>query len=162
MEVVTMKKLFVLAVALLISSAAWAASTNFTATASFAGNATFSFQLKNVSNNQDASNLTWLEADAFNMDGTDSWVKAQQYAVVAATITKANASVIMYTDNKTLYGNSLEPNYNEWIGEGDDATGKPGTEAYGGLVRNVNGDLPTDFKGAYRGYIPVLYSMNTQ
>jgi len=154
-----MKKLLVLAVALLISSAAWAATTtNFTATATFAGDATFSFQLKNISNDQNASNLTWAEADAFIMGGTTTWVKAQQYAVVAATITKANASVLMYTDNKTKYGDNLDPNFNEWV----NGQGKPGTEAYGGLVRNVNGQLPSDFVGAYRGYIPVLFSMNTQ
>ena len=44
-----MKKLLVLAVALLISSAAWAVDKTFTATATFAGQATFSFTLKNVS-----------------------------------------------------------------------------------------------------------------
>ena len=153
-----MKKLFVLAVALLISSAAWAASTNFTATASFAGNATFSFQLKNIQGDGNAQSLTWAEADAFNMTGTDSWVRAQQYAVVAATITKANAKVLMYTDNKTLYGENLPPNYNEWNGNVPVST----STAFGGLVRNVNGQLPSDFAGTHRGYIPLLFSVNTQ
>lgn len=148
MEVVTMKKLFVLAVALLISSAAWAATTNFTATASFAGNATFSFQLKNIKGDGNAQSLTWAEADAFVMGGTTTWVAAQQYAVVAATITKANAYVTMYTNNKTGDNADLAPNYTSWNG----STGVAGTETYGGLVR-VGGD-----GGAYRGYIPVLFS----
>ena len=151
-----MKKLFVLAVAMLLGGSAFAASTNFTARATFAGNATFSFQLKNIQGDGNADTLTWAEADAFNMDGTDNWVRALQYAEVVANITKANASVKMYTDNKGTWS-TIEPNYNEWVGD----EGKPGTEAYGGLVRNVNGNLPSDFTGAHRGYIPILYSMNT-
>ncbi len=143
-----MKKLFVLAVALLISSAAFAATTsNFTATATFEGQATFSFQLKAVSNDAGASALTW-GADAFIMGGTTTWVRADQYAVVAATITKANASVKMYTKNKTA-NPQLQPNYTSWDGE----TGVAGTETYGALVRQGSTG------GPYRGYIPVFYSL---
>lgn len=160
-----MKKFMSLAVALVaavvVSSSAFAASTQFTARATFAGAASFSFTLKNISGDATATDLTWAEADAFNMTGTDSWVRALQYAEVVANITKANASVKMYTDNKGTWSN-IEPNYNDWEGEGDNAHGVVGTEAYGGLVRNDNGNLPADFVGAHRGYIPLLYSMNTE
>lgn len=155
-----MKKFMSLVVALIatavVSSSVFAASTQFTARASFAGAASFSFTLKNIQGDGAASELTWAEADAFNMENTDSWVRALQYAEVVANITKANASVIMFTDNKTTWP-TITPNYNEWNGD----QGKPGTEAYGGLVRNNNGTLPSDFTGAYRGYIALLYSMNT-
>lgn len=152
-----MKKVLSLVVAaLFVSSSVFAASTQFTARATFAGNASFSFQLKNIQGDGNADTLTWAEEDAFNMDGTNKWVRALQYAEVVANITKANASVIMFTDNKTTWP-TITPNYNEW----NNGQGVEGTEAYGGLVRNVNGNLPSDFTGAHRGYIPLLYSMNT-
>lgn len=154
MGVVTMKRFLVLAVALLIGSSVFAASTNFTASATFAGSADFTFQLKNVSGDSNATELKWTSADAFVMGSTIAWVRADQYAVVAATITKANASVKMYTKNKTAFP-SLKPNYNKWSG----STGVAGTETYGALVRLVNGQVPSDFVGAYRGYIPVFYSL---
>jgi len=160
-----MKKFMSLAVALVaavvVSSSAFAASTQFTARATFAGVADFSFTLKNLSNDQTATDLIWTEADAFNTTDADSWVKAQQYAEVVANITKANAKVLMFTENKVTWP-ALEPNYTKWNGSGDDAVGVEGTEAYGGLVRNENGNLPSDFKGAYRGYIPVAFSYNSQ
>ena len=140
-----MKKFMSLAVALIatavVSSSVFAASTQFTARATFAGTADFNFQLKAISGDANATELSWAEADAFNMTRSDSWVRALQYAEVTATITKANASVKMYTDNKGTWSN-IEPNYNEWTGEGDSAQGVAGTEAYGGLVRNNNGTLP--------------------
>ena len=143
-----MKKFLVLAVALLIGSSAFAASSQFTASATFAGSANFTFQLKNVSGDANATELKWTSTDAFVMGSTIAWVRADQYAVVAATITKANASVKMYTKNKTA-NPQLQPNYNEWVGD----QGKAGTETYGALVR-VGGT-----GGPYRGYIPVFYSL---
>lgn len=147
-----MKKFMSLAVALvatvMLGSTVFAATTNFTATASFAGAANFSFQLKNVNGDANATNLTWTSADAFVMGSTIAWVRADQYAVVAATITKANASVKMYTKNKEA-NPDLQPNFNEWNG----TTGVAGTETYGALVR------ATSTGGAYRSYIPVFYSL---
>ena len=145
-----MKKFFSLVVAaLFISSSAFAAkfTKNITASATFAGEATITFDLYNVSDDSTATALNWTSAEAFNMGSTTKWVAADQYAKVVANITKANASVRMYTDNKT--GNSsLQPNYTEWNGN----QGVVGTESYGGLVRaGGNG-------GAYRGYVPVLFS----
>ena len=147
-----MKKFMSLAVALvatvMLGSSVFAASTNFTATATFAGAADFNFQLKNVSGDANAQNLSWTSADAFVMGSTIAWVRADQYAVVAATITKANASVKMYTKNKET-NPDLQPNYNKWNG----STGVAGTETYGALVRQGGTG------GAYRGYIPVFYSL---
>lgn len=148
MGVVKMKKFLVLAVALLIGSTAFAATSQFTATATFAGSADFTFQLKNVNGDANATELKWTSADAFVMGGTTTWVMADQYAVVAATITKANASVKMYTKNKAN-NNALQPNYNSWSGD----TGVTGTETYGALVRAGGTG------GPYRGYIPVFYSL---
>ena len=147
-----MKKFFgvlaVLAVTAMISSSVFAASTTFTASATFNGAANFTFTLRNVDGNAVATNLEWTSADAFVMGSTVSWVRADQYAVVAATITKANASVKMYTKNKDANPN-LQPNSTEWNG----GTGKPGTETYGALVRAGGTG------GAFRGYIPVFYSL---
>ncbi|MBO7431737.1 MAG: hypothetical protein J6U02_02415 [Elusimicrobia bacterium] len=155
-----MKKFMSLAVALVaavvVSSSAFAASTQFTARASFAGEADFSFTLKNIQGDQTATDLTWAEADAFNMTETVSWVRALQYAEVVATITKANAKVLMFTENTVAFNGLIDkPNYNDGIVDNDH-------KAYGGLVRNNNGTLPSDFDGQYRGYIPVLFSVNTQ
>ena len=143
-----MKKFLVLAVALLIGSSAFAASTNFTATATFAGSADFTFTLRNVNGDAVAQNLEWTSADAFVMGSTIAWVRADQYAVVTATITKANASVKMYTKNKVA-NPQLQPNFDKWNGD----TGVAGTETYGALVRQGGTG------GPYRGYIPVFYSL---
>ncbi len=147
-----MKKFFgvlaVLAVTAMISSSVFAASTTFTASATFNGAANFTFTLRNVDGNAVATNLEWTSADAFVMGSTVSWVRADQYAVVAATITKANASVKMYTKNK-VSNPQLQPNYDKWSGD----TGVAGTETYGALVRQGGTG------GPYRGYIPVFYSL---
>jgi len=143
-----MKKFLVLVAVLLISGSAFAASTTFTATATFAGAANFNFQLKNVNGDANAQNLTWTSEDAFVMGSTVAWVRADQYAVVAATITKANASVKMYTKNKEA-NPQLQPNYDSWNGD----NGVAGTETYGALVRQGGTG------GPYRGYIPVFYSL---
>lgn len=143
-----MKKFLVLAVALLIGSSAFAATSQFTATATFAGSADFTFELRNVNGDAVAQNLEWTSADAFVMGSTIAWVRADQYAVVAATITKANASVKMYTKNKVA-NPQLQPNFDKWNGN----TGVAGTETYGALVRAGGTG------GPYRGYIPVFYSL---
>lgn len=156
MEVVTMKKFLVLAVALLVSSAAWAANktTPYVARAIFAGEASFSFTLKYVDTTKTGTPtmIEWTSADAFNMGSTTTWVRADQYAEVTANITKANANVYMYTDNKTDISESLEPNYWKYNG----TTPDPTSATYGGLVRTAG--QGTANGGAYRGYIPVYFS----
>jgi len=141
-----MKKLFVLAVAMLISSVAFAAAgiTRYTGIASFenSGEALFSFQLKNVSNNQSADQIEWTSPTAFNTTATDRWVRADQYAVVAATFTKAGVNVYMYQTN----GNSTEYKAVEPRVNGD------GTKPISGLVRKGSNG------GASRGYVPLAYS----
>ena len=154
-----MKKFMSLAVALVaavvVSSSAFAASTQFTARATFAGTADFSFTLKNISGDTAATELSWEEAQAFNRTSDDNWVLAKQYAEVVATITKANAKVLMFTENTVAFNGLIDnPNYNDGIQDNDH-------KAYGGMVRNVNGALPSDFDGQYRGYIPILFSYNS-
>lgn len=149
-----MRKFLSLAIALvatvMLTSSVFASTTTLksvTATATFAGEANFSFNLFKVLDDSAATTIDWTSADAFVMGSTIAWVKADQYAVVAATVTKAGYAVYMHTSNKVVNPN-LEPNYNEWNGD----TGVPGTETYGGLVRAGSTG------GAYRGYIPVVFS----
>lgn len=140
----------VLAVTAMVSSSVFAIDVTpgnpgkFTATASFAGVANFSFVLKNVQGDAETQNLDWTSPDAFVMGSTVSWVRADQYAVVAATITKAGYAVYMNTNNKATNPN-LQPN--EW----KDSSGTV-HNTYGGLVRNGGNG------GKYRGYIPVFFS----
>lgn len=150
----SMKKFLSLAVALvataMLTSSVFAGTTTLksvTATAAFAGSATFSFNLFKVSDDSAATTIDWTSADAFVMGSTTTWVQADQYAVVAATVTKAGYSVYMNTNNKADKPN-LEPNYTEW----NEGQGVPGTETYGGLVRAGSTG------GAFRGYIPVVFS----
>ena len=153
-----MKKFMSLAVALVaavvVSSSAFAANktTPYQARAIFAGSASFSFTLKNVADNSAATLIEWTSADAFNMTEATNWVLADQYAEVTANITKANANVYMYTDNKTDISSSLEPNYWKY----DGTTPDPTSATYGGLVRTAG--QGTANGGAYRGYIPVYFS----
>jgi len=154
-----MKKFMSLAVALVaavvVSSSAFAANktTPYVARAIFAGAASFSFTLKNVADNQAADLIEWTSADAFNMNEGAVWVKADQYAEVVANITKANANVYMFTDNKTDSGiANLKPSY--WKYNGDDPD--PTSESYGGLVRTAGQGTPEG--GVYRGYVPVYFT----
>ncbi len=148
-----MKKFFgvlaVLAVTAMISSSVFAAkfTKSITASATFAGAASISFDLFNVSGDSAATTLEWTNANAFNMGEVPTWIAADQYAKVVANITKANSFVYMYTDNKTTNPN-LQPDYTKWQGE----TPVAGTETYGGLVRAGGTG------GTFRGYIPVLFS----
>ena len=140
-----------LVAAVVVSSSAFAANqtTPYVARAIFAGNASFSFTLKNVADDQSAQLIEWTSADAFNMNEGAVWVRADQYAEVMADITKANANVYMYTDNKTDSGiANLQPNY--WSDDsGDHAT-------YGGLVRTAGQGEAVG--GQYRGYVPVYFT----
>lgn len=142
----------VLAVTAMVSSSVFAATTTvkktIVASASFSGESSFSFDLFKVSGDTAATTLDWTSPDAFVMGSTVAWVKADQYAKVVAKITKAGYAIYMNTDNKAANPN-LEPNYTEWNA---DKTGKKGTEIYSGLVRSGSNG------GAYRGYIPVVYS----
>ena len=152
-----MKKFFgvlaVLAVTAMISSSVFAAkfTKSITASATFAGSASISFDLFNVSGDSSATALSWNDANAFNMDEVPTWVAADQYAKVVANITKANAFVYMYTENKVTKP-TLQPDYNKWNGD----QGVAGTETYGGLVRTAGQGEANG--GSYRGYIPVLFS----
>lgn len=146
-----MKKVLSLAVALvatvMLGSTIFAVTTTvkntIVATAQFTGEAAFSFNLFKLSNDAAATTLDWTSPDAFVMGGTTTWVSADQYAVVAATVTKAGYAVYMNTDNKTSFP-TLVANQDG---------------SYGGLVRvTSNGTLPSDFLADYRGYVPVLFS----
>lgn len=148
-----MKKVLSLVVAVLfVSSSAFAAkfTKSITATATFEGNATISFDLFKVADDSAATSLNWTNANAFNMGDETVWVAADEYAKVVANITKANASVYMYTDNKnaTTGNPNLEPNYWKWNGNTPDPT----SATYGGLVNQGQDG------GLSRGYIPVYFT----
>lgn len=147
--------LAVLAVTAVISSSAFAvtySTKTITAVASFVGSgvADFSFTLKNVSGNATADSIAWTSASAFVTGSTVQWVRADQYAVVAATVTKAGFNVYMYQDNKksTVY-KAYNPR-----GNYDGTVWK--SSATSGLVRK---GVTSSDNGNYRCYIPVAYSM---
>lgn len=141
-----MKKFLVLAVALMVSSSAFAAkfTKNITATAAFTGTATISFDLFNVSGDSAATSLSWTNASAFNMGEDVVWVAADQYARVVANITQANSSVYMYTENKVT-----DPNLEPYKWEDDQQVKH---DSYSGLVRQGQ------HGGEYRGYVPLYFT----
>lgn len=148
--------LAVLAVTAVISSSAFAAisSQTYTAVASFknSGSAAFTFTLKKVSGNAAATSIAWASSTAFNVSTTTKWVRADQYAVVAATVTKAGFNVYMYQTNKQSTSDYVATSSRTNISknaQGQDVT----THVYNGLVRKGSGG------GEYRGYVPVAYSM---
>lgn len=138
----------VLACVAMISSKAFAvtySTSTYTATANFtnSGSAAFSFNLFKVSGNASSSAIGWTSTEAFNTSATDKWVRADEYAVVAATVTKAGYGVYMYTANKSAAApyKATTPR-----------TNADGTKVYSGLVRSGSNG------GENRGYIPVAYS----
>ena len=141
------------------------ATTTFTGLANFSGSGSisFSFTLKNVSNNQAVNNKTinWSTSTAWNTTKNDSWVRAEQYAVVAATVTKAGFNVYMYQTNlestkykpKNSSGTVLYRGNYEWNG----STFVWTSSSTSGLVReNIKNESAKD--GNYRCYIPIAYS----
>ena len=149
-----MKKFMSLVVALIatavVSSSVFAATTSYVAKAVFAGSASFSFTLKNVSGDAAATEIAWTSQSAFNMGEDVAWVKADQYAEVMANITKANANVYMYTNNKVDSGiANLQPS--TWKDKQDVSH-----DSYGGLVRTAGQGATVG--GEYRGYVPVYFT----
>ena len=121
-----------------ISSVTYSGLADF----SRSGVAQFSFTLKNVTGGATATRINWSTTTAFNTTSNDRWVRAEQYAVVAATVTKAGFNVYMYqtNGNSSVYQSTI-PRTNE-----------DGSKAYSGLVRSGS------YGGEYRGYIPIAYS----
>lgn len=119
-------------------------TNTFSGLADFSGSgaAQFSFTLKNVTGNATATTINWSTTTAFNTTSNDRWVRAEQYAVVAATVTKAGFNVYMYqtNGNSTVYRSTI-PRTNE-----------DGSKAYSGLVRSGS------YGGEHRGYIAIAYS----
>lgn len=151
-----MKKFMSLAVALVaavvVSSSAFAANktTPYVARAIFAGEASFSFTLKNISGTGTPTMIEWTSQSAFNMGEDVAWVKADQYAEVMANITKANANVYMYTNNKVDSGiTNLQPS--TWKDQQ-----QVSHDSYGGLVRTAGQGATVG--GEYRGYVPVYFT----
>ena len=145
---------------LVLGGSAFAASVSiststYTGLANFgsSGNVAFSFTLRNVSNDASVSDNTirWTSDEAFNTTDTNRWVRADQYAVVAATVTKAGFNVYMYQTNKnsTNY-KAHKPRVNY------EADGKTFvSSSTSGLVRQ---GVTAEDNGNYRCYIPVAYS----
>ena len=155
-----MKKFMSLAVALvatvMLGSSAFAISfstATYKGVADFtgAGSVAFSFTLKAVSNDGSpavANQISWNSTAAFITGDDISWVRAQDYAVVAATVTKAGFNVYMYQTNKKSTNYKAEtPRTNE-----DPVTHAKST-VYSGLVNKA-------LKGGEnKGYIPVAFSL---
>ena len=132
--------------------AANVSTSTFTGLADFSGSGSvsFSFTLKNVAGNAAATRINWSTATAFNTTSNDRWVRAEQYAVVAATVTKAGFNAYMYqtNDKSTVYRSTI-PRTNE---NKKDGVVVSTTMAYSGLVRSGS------YGGEHRGYIPIAYS----
>ena len=133
------------------------ATTTFTGLANFSGSGSisFSFTLKNVSNNQAVNNKTinWSTSTAWNTTKNDSWVRAEQYAVVAATVTKAGFNVYMYqTNGKSNVYQSTIPRTSVSSSTIAGRVVYSTTSVYSGLVRQGS------YGGEHRGYIPIAYS----
>ena len=145
-----MKKVVsLLAVLFLFASVSFAVTVStktYVGIADFSGSGSidFSFTLRNLSDDGVAQRLSWSSTDAFVGGSTVKWVKAEQYAVVVATVTKAGFNVYMYQTNK----NSTQ--YKAEVARTND--NDPAKTVYNGLV---NKDL---HGGEYKGYIPVAYS----
>ena len=119
-------------------------SNTYTGFADFSdsGSAEFSFTLNNVTSDAVAQDIRWSSATAFNPGSTDKWVRSEQYAVVAATVTLAGFNVYMYqtnTDNGSVYQSTTPRTDGE-------------KKVYNGLVRKGS------YGGEVRGYIPLAYS----
>ena len=120
---------------------------------SSSGVAQFSFTLKNVTGNAAATRINWSTTTAFNTTSNDRWVRAEQYAVVAATVTKAGFNVYMYqtNGNSTVYRSTI-PRTSVSTKTSGSAVIYSTTSVYSGLVRQGS------YGGEHRGYIPIAYS----
>ena len=129
---------------------------------SSSGVAQFSFTLKNVTGNATATRINWSTTTAFNTTSNDRWVRAEQYAVVAATVTKAGFNVYMYQTN--LISTKYKPKNSSgtvlyrgnYVSSGTASVWV--SSAASGLVReNIKNESANS--GDYRCYIPIAYSL---
>lgn len=74
-------------------------SVKKTAKVTFVGAGVFTWDvaIKNVSDDADATDITWNAAAI--TPGSTGWVNAQQYVLITSTITDATSAVQVYTDN---------------------------------------------------------------
>lgn len=160
-----MKKVVSLLAVLFLFAGLSFASTNYPSSfkgiADFrnSGTVDFSFTVKNVSDDVVVSpiKVSWEKSIADEntlkamMADDVTWVRADQYAVVAATVTKAGFNVYMYQTN------TEDSEYKASVDKA--RTNADGSKVCSGLV---NADLQTGANGVTgdnRGYIPVAYSM---
>lgn len=132
-----------------ISSVTYSGLADF----SRSGVAQFSFTLKNVTGGATATRINWSTTTAFNTTSNDRWVRAEQYAVVAATVTKAGFNVYMYqTNGKSNVYQSTIPRTSVSSSTIAGRVVYSTTSVYSGLVRQGS------YGGEHRGYIPIAYS----
>ena len=105
------------------------------------GSVDFSFELRDISDDQTVDTINWKVQDITLGQDSDQWKWSTTYAVVKATVTDPTVSFYLYQKNteSTVY-KSTEPRTN-----GD------GSKVYSGLV---NQELQG---GEYRGYVPLSY-----
>lgn len=110
------------------------------------GKAEFSFELKNISDDQTTTEIGWTIQDITLKQQGDQWKWSTSYAVIKSTVTDPTVSYHLYQKNteSTVY-KSTAPRTNA-----DDST------VYSGLV---NKELQG---GEYRGYVPLsfLFTVN--
>lgn len=110
------------------------------------GKAEFSIELKNISNDEDVTEIEWLVQDINLKQHTDQWKWSNTYAVIKSTVTDPKVNYYLYQKNKesTVY-KSTAPRTN-----GD------GSKVYSGLVNQQTQG------GDYNGYVPLsfLFTVN--
>ena len=149
-----MKKFFsllaVLAVTVFMGSTVFAAPKTIgsvvssIANFSGAGEVSFSMDLKKISDDTSVDSIQWDVANIpLGVDATD-WTTSTVYAVISATVTKANNAVYMYQDNK---------NGTSYVAVSSRT--ESGKGIYSGMVNKATQG------GDYRGYIPMVFCSTT-
>lgn len=154
-----MKKFLVLAVALLVSSSVFAATTittkaTFTASVSFIGDVSFAAALASGS----GTALTW-NTEGITLDSSSSqWKQTTTTIKMTKSIGQANAKVYMYQDNKAT-GSGVNQDYVATTGRTES-----GKKVYSGLVKSGTGGGDPAYDGQTlldMSYLPMAYYIST-
>ena len=152
-----MKKFLVLAVALLVSSSVFAATTTkatFTASVSFIGDVSFEAALASGS----GTALTW-NTTGITLDSSSSqWKQTTTTIKMTKSIGQANAKVYMYQDNKAT-GSGVNQDYVATTGRTEG-----GKKVYSGLVKSGTGGGDPAYDGQTlldMSYLPMAYYIST-
>ncbi len=105
------------------------------------GEASFSIELRNISDDKEATGIEWLVQDINLNQQSDQWKWSTTYAIIKSTVTDPKVNYYLYQKNteSTVY-KSTAPRTN-----GD------GSKVYSGLVNQKTQG------GNYNGYVPLSF-----